>query len=196
MPNKRVVDNYRRDPHNGTQLRNVYTAGGKTHVGTLSLAPTPNGQHDTWLFKFSGEEEARRNENDQSIRDARNKAQREEIAGKRARLSLTHRAQSFSMKLPLVSAPDRAKARNSLSAQVRRAEQPPEDRDAANATRRANDQVGRAEQLPEDRDAVNATRRANDQVTACLCIARPLHTCALGCWEYFPKTQTNDAFIF
>ena len=132
-------------------------------MGTLSLAPTPNGQHDTWLFKLSGEEEARRNENDQSIRDARNKAQREEIAGKRARLSLTHRAQSFSMKLPLVSAPDRAKARNSLSAQVRRAEQPPEDRGAANATRRANDQVRRAEQLPEDRDAANATRRANDQ---------------------------------
>ena len=165
MPKKRVVDDYRRDPRDRTQLRAVLTPSGKNVVGTQSLAPTPNGQNEAWLFKLSGEEEARRNENDQSIRDARNKAQREEIAGKRARLSLTHRAQSFSMELPLVSAPDRAKARNSLSAQVRRAEQPPEDRYTVNATRRANGQVQQAEQPPEDRDAANATRRANGQVT-------------------------------
>ena len=59
-------------------------------MGTQSLAPTPNGQHEAWLFKLSGEKEARRKENGQSIRDARNKAKREEISGKRARLSHAH----------------------------------------------------------------------------------------------------------
>ena len=32
MPKKRVVDDYIRDPHNGTQIRTAHTTGGKTQV--------------------------------------------------------------------------------------------------------------------------------------------------------------------
>ena len=152
----------------------MLTPGGKHVVGTQSLAQTPNGKHEAWLFKRPGKEEAHKQDNTQSIRNARNKTKREEITGMPARASLTARAVSLGMELPLVSAPDRAKARNSLSAQVRRAEQP-----------------------PEDRDAVNAARRANAQVT----ISVRLH-CApctqLCAWVLGvgPTTQTNNTFIF
>ena len=104
------------------------------------------------------------------------------------------------MEMLLVSGPDLTKARNSLSAQVRRAEQPPEDRDAVNATRRANDQVRRAEQPLEDRDDVNATRRVNGQVTISNMRAfalRALYTpVRLGVGSIYPKPKlmTHSSF--
>ena len=155
MSKRRVFDEYSSDPRDGTKLRTVLTPGGKHAVGTHSLAQTPNGKHGAWIFKRPGEEEAHKQDNTQSIRNARNKAKREDITGMPARASLSDRAASLGLEMLSVSGPDCAKARNSLSAQVRRAEQPPEDRDAGNAARRAN-------------------RRANAQVT----ISVRLH-CAL-----------------
>ena len=45
MPKKRVYDEHRRDPHDGTQLRNVLTPNGKTSVGVQSFVATPGGEH-------------------------------------------------------------------------------------------------------------------------------------------------------
>ena len=96
MSKKRVFGDYTRDD-DGKQTRNLHTPSGKTHVGTQSFVPTPDGQHihEAWLFKLSGEEEARRKENGQSIRDARNKAKRKEMTGKPTRKSLADRAESL-----------------------------------------------------------------------------------------------------
>ena len=122
----------------------MLTPSGKHDVGSKSLAPTPNGKHEAWLFKRPGEEKAHKQDNIQSIRNARNKAKREDITGMPARASLSDRAASLGLEMLSVYGPDRAKARNSLSAQVRRAERPPEDRDAVNAARRANEQVAKS----------------------------------------------------
>ena len=116
MP-KRVFDKYRRDPHDGTQLRNVHTPSGKTRVGIQSLAATPNGEHQAWLFKRPGDEEAHAQDNSQAIRDARKRARRETETGKPARTSLPLRAEALgvgsvglNMGRPLGSGPDPVKA--------------------------------------------------------------------------------------
>ena len=64
-------------------------------MGTKSLAPTPDGQHEAWLLTRSGEEKAHKQDNTQSIRDAHNKAKRVEIKGKPARASLAYRAETL-----------------------------------------------------------------------------------------------------
>jgi len=91
MP-KRVFDEYRRNPHDGTQLRNVLTPVGKSDVGTRSFVATPNGEHQAWLFKRPGEEEAYAKDNSQAIRK---KSSLKTKTGKRARLSLPLRAEAL-----------------------------------------------------------------------------------------------------
>ena len=147
MP-KRVFDEYRRDPHGGTQLRNVLTPSGKTDVGTQSFVATPNGEHQAWLFKRPGEEEAHAQDNSQAVRNARNKARRETETGTPARTSLALRAEApgvqsagLNIGRPLGIGPDREKTEQALSKIVRRAEQSVEERDAVNAKQTAYDQV-------------------------------------------------------
>ena len=77
MPKKRVVDEHRRDPHDGTQLRNVLTPNGKTRVGVQSFVATPDGEHHAWLFMRPGEKEAHAQDNCQAVRTARKKARLE-----------------------------------------------------------------------------------------------------------------------
>ena len=147
MP-KRVFGEYRRDPHDGTQLRIVLTPSGKTDVGTQSFAATPNGEHQAWLFKRPGEEDAHAQDNSQAIRAARKKARLETKTDKPARTSLAVRAEalgigSFGLNMgrPLGSGPDREKTQKALSAQVLRAEQSAQERDAQTARVKAYDQV-------------------------------------------------------
>jgi hypothetical protein len=103
-------------------------------LGTQTFAKTPNGEHQTWLFKRLGEEEAHAKDNTQSIRNARNKTWRETETGKRVPLSLPLRAQALgfgtaglNMGRPLGSGPDRVTTQKELSAQVLRAKLPAED---------------------------------------------------------------------
>ena len=96
-------------------------------------------------------------------------------SGEPARESLAARARLAGIQPgPLGVGPERVKAQRALSQEVRRAEHPPEVRDAVNATRR----VCRAEQPPEDREAGNAARTANRRANAQVTISVRLH-CAL-----------------
>ena len=148
MPKRRVFVEYRRDPHDGTQLRNVLTPSGKTDVGTQSLVATPGGEHQAWLFMRPGEEEAHAKDNSQAVQTARKKARLETKTGKPARTSLALRAEALgvqsaglNMETPLGIGPDREKAQKALSLEVRRAEQSVKERDAVNAKQKAYDQV-------------------------------------------------------
>ena len=139
MP-KRVFDEYRRDPHDGTQLRNVLTPSGKTRIGVQSFVATPDGEHQAWLFMRPGEKQAHAQDNTQAVRNARNKARRETETGKPARTSLARRAEAsgvgsvgLNMGTPLGIGPDREKTQKALSAHVLRAEKSTEERDAQTA---------------------------------------------------------------
>ena len=94
MPKKRVYEEHRRDPRDGTQLRNVLTPNGKTRVGVQSLVATPEGEHQAWLFMRSGEKEAHAQDNSQAVQTARKKARLETKTGKPARTSLARRAEA------------------------------------------------------------------------------------------------------
>ena len=140
MPKKRVYKEHRRDPHDGTQLRNVLTPNGKTSAGVQSFVATPKGEHRAWLFMRSGEKEAHAQDNSQAVQTARKKARLETETGKQARTSLALRAEALGvqsaglfMGTPLGAGPDREKTQQALSKIVRRAEQSVEERDAANA---------------------------------------------------------------
>jgi len=154
MPKRRVFVEYRRDPHDGTQLRNVLTPSGKTDVGTQSLVATPGGEHQAWLFKRPGEEEAHAKDNSQAVQTARKKARLEKERGKPARTSLAVRAEALgigsglNMGTPLGSGPDREKTQKALSAQVLRAEQSAQERDAQTAWQKAYKQVKASVSLP------------------------------------------------
>ena len=139
MP-KLIFDEYRRDLHDGTQLRNVYTPSAKTRVGIQPFAKTPNGEHQAWLFKRPGEEEAHAKDNSQAIRVAYKRARRETETGTPARTSLVLCAEApgvesagLNMGRSLGSGPDREKTQKALSQQVLRTEQSTEDRDAQTA---------------------------------------------------------------
>ena len=155
MPKKRVYDEHRRDPRDGTQLRNVLTPNGKTSVGVQSLVATPEGEHQAWLFMRSGEKEAHAQDNSQAIRNAHTRARRETETDKPARTSLALRAEALGvqsaglyMGTPLGAGPDREKAQQALSKIVRRAEQSVEERDAVNAKQKAYKQVKVSVSLP------------------------------------------------
>ena len=155
MSKRRVFVEYRRDPHDGTQLRNVLTPSGKTDVGTQSLVATPGGEHQAWLFKRPGEEEAHAKDNSQAVQTARKKARLETETGKPARTSLALRADALpigsvglNMGTPLGIGPDREKTQKTLSKIVRRAEQSVEDKDAQTAWQKAYKQVKASVSLP------------------------------------------------
>ena len=133
MPKQRVFGGYARD-EDGKQTRTVHSPGGNTHVGTQTFATTPTGNNQAWLF-MRPDVVARRKDDAQSTRDARTKAKHEIETGKRARVSLAFRAESLGVRSAEGMKP------KALSQVVLRAEQPPEDRDAANNARRANEQV-------------------------------------------------------
>jgi len=73
MPKKRVFDEHRRDPHDGTQLRNVIKPNGITSVAVQSFVATPGGEHQAWLFMRPGEKEAHAQDNSQAVKNARKK---------------------------------------------------------------------------------------------------------------------------
>ena len=122
-------------------------------VGKQTYTDTTNGQNQAWLFTLSpgapsGDAAGRRKDNNQSIGNARKKARKEQETGKRARLTLNARASGLGIGeddgLSVGASygfDDRDKARQAFSKQIRRAEQPSEERDAQNAVRRASDQV-------------------------------------------------------
>ena len=152
-PKKRVFEQYRRD-RDGTQLRSVLTPNGKTSVGVQSLVATPEGEHQAWLFMRSGEKEAHAQDNSQAVQTARKKARLEKERGKPARTSLAVRAEALgigsglNMGTPLGSGPDREKTQKALSAQVPRAEQSAQERDAQTAWQKAYKQVKVSVSLP------------------------------------------------
>ena len=168
MPKRRVFVEYRRDPHDGTQLRNVLTPSGKTDVGTQSFVATPNGEHRAWLFKRPGEEEAHAQDNSQAVKNARKKARLETEMGKPARTSLALRAEALhigcvglNMGTPLGIGPDREKTQKALSAQVLRAEQSALERDAVNAKQKAYKQAKVSVPLPPPKKNICALSSHN-----------------------------------
>jgi hypothetical protein len=76
---------YARD-QDGQQTRTVHTPGGNTQVGTQTFSATTNGHNKARLFERP-DEEARRKDDAQSIRNARTKAKLENETDKRARVS-------------------------------------------------------------------------------------------------------------
>ena len=93
MPKHRVFGNHGRD-EDGKQTRTVHSPGGNTRVGMQTFNTTPNGRNEAWLFKCP-DEEARRQDDVQSIRDSRKKAKRESETGMGARVPLARRAESL-----------------------------------------------------------------------------------------------------
>ena len=73
MPKQRAFGGYARD-EDGKQTRAVQSPRGNTQVGKQTLSTTPNGRNEAWLFKRP-DEEARRKDDAQSIRDSRKKSQ-------------------------------------------------------------------------------------------------------------------------
>ena len=92
MPKHRTFGGYARD-EDGKQTRTVHSPGGNTQVGKQTLSTIPNGNNEAWLFERPGEE-ARRQDDLQSIRDSRKKAKRGNKTGMQARVSLALRAES------------------------------------------------------------------------------------------------------
>ena len=95
-----------------------------------------------------GEKEAHAQDNSQAVKNARKKARLETETGKPARTSLALRAEALHigspgliMGTPLGIGPDREKTQKALSAQVLRAEQSAQERDAQTARVKAYDQV-------------------------------------------------------
>jgi hypothetical protein len=165
---RRKFDNVRLTT-DGTMIRDVSSPRG-TFEDTQVLSDSPNKRNKAWLYDIlpgttTGAAAERRKLNSKAISNVRKKVKGAEKSEKPARESLAARALLAGIRPgPLGIGPEQVKAQRALSQDVRRAEHPPEDRDAANAARRANDQVRRAEQPPEDRDAANAARRANGHV--------------------------------
>ena len=88
----------------------------------------------------------RHKDNTQSIRDARKKAAKEDATGQPTRRSLHDRAGDLDRGGGLLVGDSygfdgRKKKRKAFSEQIRRAEQPIDEKDAQNAVQRASDQV-------------------------------------------------------
>ena len=96
-------------------------------MGKQTLSTTPNGNNEAWLFERPGEE-ARRQDDLQSIRDSRKRNNRGIEMGKRARVPLAFRAESLGVRSAEGMKP------KALSQVVLRAEMSAEERDARNAT--------------------------------------------------------------
>ena len=128
MPKHRTFGGYARD-EDGKQTRTVYSPGGNTHVGTQIFSTTPTGNNQDWLFNRH-DEEARRQDDLQSIRDSRKKAKRGNETGVQARGSLSLRAESSGAGSAEGMKP------KALSQVVLQAEQSVEELDALNERRR------------------------------------------------------------
>ena len=89
-------------------------------MGKQAFSTTPNGRNEAWLFKRP-DEEARRQDDRQSIRDSRKKAKHEIKTGMRARVPFARRAGS-----PGVGSAEGMKPK-ALPRVVLRAEQPIEE---------------------------------------------------------------------
>jgi hypothetical protein len=183
MPKHRTFGGYARD-EDGKQTRTVHSPGGNTQMGKQTLRTTPNGNNEAWLFERPGEE-ARRQDDLQSIRDSRKRNNRGIEMGKRARVPLAFRAESLGVRSAEGMKP------KALSQVVLRAELSAEDQVALNERRKDL----RAEQTVQKRDALNASQKAYKQVITCMYSSCTQHLCAwlLG---VFPTTQINNVFIF
>ena len=95
MPKHRVFGNHGRD-EDGKPTRTMHSFGGNTRVGMQTFNTTPNGRNEAWLFKCP-DEEARRQDDVQSIRNSRKKAKRESETGMGARVPLARRAESLGL---------------------------------------------------------------------------------------------------
>jgi hypothetical protein len=177
---KRTFGNVRLAP-DGKMLRDVSSHDG-TVEDTQTLRDTPLKQHKAWLYDegatngaaaddtgagaaaddtgaTTGAAAERRKLNSQAVSNVRKKAKAADKSGEPVRESLAVRALLAGIHLgPLGEGPERLKAQNAFSQEVRR-----------------------AEQTVLKRDALNASQKAYDQVTICVrfCIARPVHT--FGC---------------
>ena len=136
----------------------VTSGGVNTRVGKQTFSTTPSGRNEAFLIKRP-DEEPRRQDDVQSIRDSRKKAKHESKTGMRARVSLARRAESSG-----VGSAEGMKPK-ALSQVVLRAEQSIKERDARNATKIDRQIERRAGQSIDVRGALNAARRANEQVT-------------------------------
>jgi hypothetical protein len=147
---KRVADEHRFALDGTTRVRNIRTPEGSS-VGTQTLKETPNKRHKAWQYNESpgatpAEAAMRHKDNTQSIRDARKKAAKEDATGQPTRRSLHDRAGDLDRGGGLLVGDsygfdDRKKKRKAFSEQIRRAEQPIDEKDAQNAVQRASDQV-------------------------------------------------------
>ena len=166
---RRTFGNVRLAP-DGKMLRDVASPGG-TVEDTQTLRDTPDKQHKAWQYDEGATTGAaaddtgattaaeRRKLNSQAVSNVRKKFKAKEKSGEPVRESLAVRALLAGIHHgPLGEGPERLKAQNAFSQEVRR-----------------------AEQTVLKRDALNASQKAYDQVTICVrfCIARPVHT--FGC---------------
>ena len=176
---KRTFGNVRLAP-DGKMLRDVSSHDG-TVEDTQTLRDTPLKQHKAWLYDEGATNGAaaddtgagaaaddtgattaaaeRRKLNSKAISNVRKKAKAADKSGEPVRESLAVRALLAGIHHgPLGEGPERLKAQNAFSQEVRR-----------------------AEQTVLKRDALNASQKAYAQVTICVrfCIARPVHT--FGC---------------
>ena len=157
---RRKFDNVRLAP-DGKMVRDVPSPRG-TLEDTQTLVDTPHKQHKAWLYHTgatTGAAAERRKLNSKAISNVHKKAKAADKSGEPVRESLAVRALLAGIHLgPLGEGPERLKAQNAFSQEVRR-----------------------AEQTVLKRDALNASQKAYAQVTICVrfCIARPVHT--FGC---------------
>jgi hypothetical protein len=183
MARRKVFDNVRLAP-DGKMIRDVSSPGG-TFADTQTLADTPNKRNKAWQYEVppsatAGAAAELRKANGQACRNVRKKVKGADKSEEAARESLAVRALLAGIhRGPLGVGPERVKAQRALSQEVRRAELSVEDLDALNEEQKDR----RAGQNVQKRDALNAWQKAYDQVTIGVrfCIARPVHTCALGC---------------
>ena len=168
-----------------------------------TFSTTPNGHNEARLFKLP-DEEARRQDDLQSIRDSRKKNKRGNETGVQARVSLALRVGSSGvgnaegMKPKALSqvvlraeqSAEEQDAQNERRRDHRAAEQSVEQRGAQNKRRkdqraqerdalneRRRDQREAEQPSVDARDALNARRRANEQVTISVRLAlRVLYT--------------------
>ena len=201
---RRTFGNVRLAP-DGKMLRDVSSPGG-TVEDTQTLRDTPDKQHKAWLYDEGATTGAaaddtgattraaaeRRKVNSKAISNVRKKAKAADKSGEPVRESLAVRALLAGIHLgPLGEGPERLKAQNAFSQEVRRAELSAEDQVALNERRKDL----RAEQTVQKRDALNASQKAYKQVIMCMYSSCTQHLCAwlLGVG---PATQTNDPFDF
>ena len=187
MARRKKFGNERISLDGETMMRDAFSPGGGTLLGTQTLAGTPHKEHEAWQYTAppsatAGEAAKLRKINTQSIQNARKKGKRAEESEEAPCESLAVRAMRAGIGQggPLFG-PERRKAQKALSQKVRQAELSVAEQDALNERRRdhraaeqsldVQDSLNalqterRAGQSVLVRDALNERRRANEQVT-------------------------------